>query len=289
MTATVIMARHVVQESVRRRVFLVVFLLTMLFVGLFVLTTVKAFAAPAQFFVGNGNNPINGGQVNSITTVTLLGLGAFASLFLATVLAIFLTLGAVRGDAERGLLQPLVVRPLGRAEFLLGRFVGAVAVCVTYLTALYVTVVVIVHQAGGHWPDHLVGPALALDAAITILVAMSLLGSVFLSATANGIAMFMLYGAGLVSGLLASIAAALGAQTLQTIAHDMAVALPFEGLYQAALHALGSNQTGLTRVLVNLGPFGASNPGSISFDLWAMGYLVILAVVAIVAFERRDI
>jgi ABC-2 type transport system permease protein len=288
MTATVIIARHVVQESVRRRVFLVVFLLTMLFLGLFVLATVKAFAAPEQFAIGNGN-PINGGQVNSITTVTLLGLGAFASLFLATVLAIFLTLGAVRGDAERGLLQPLVVRPLGRAELLLGRFVGAVAVCVIYLTGLYATVVVIVHQAGGHWPDHLVGPALALDAAITILVAMSLLGSVFLSATANGIAMFMLYGAGLVSGLLASIAAALGAQTLQTIAHDMAVALPFEGLYQAALHALGSNQTGLTRVLVNLGPFGASTPGSISFDLWAMGYLVILAVVAIVAFERRDI
>ena len=32
------------------------------------------------------------------------------------VLAVFLTLGAVRGDAERGLLQPLVVRPVGRGE-----------------------------------------------------------------------------------------------------------------------------------------------------------------------------
>ena len=37
----------------------------------------------------------------------MLGLGMFAILFLATVLAVFLTLGAVRGDAERGLLQPL--------------------------------------------------------------------------------------------------------------------------------------------------------------------------------------
>ena len=45
----------------------------------------------------------------------------FTTLFLGTVLAIFLTLGAVRGDAERGLLQPLVVRPLGRTSLLLAR------------------------------------------------------------------------------------------------------------------------------------------------------------------------
>jgi Cu-processing system permease protein len=287
-TVTFIIARHVVQESVRRRVFVVVFLLTLAFLGLFIFATVKAFAGPAPFESGSGNL-IDAGQLTSITTVTLLGLGAFASLFLATVLAVFLTLGAVRGDAERGLLQPLIVRPLGRAEFLLGRFVGAVVVCVTYLTALYAAVVVIVHQAGGQWPDHVVGPVLALNAAVTILVAMSLLGSVFLSATANGIAMFMLYGAGLVSGLLASIAAALGAQTLLTIAHDMAIGLPFEGLYQAALHALGSNQTGVSRVLVNLGPFGASRAGSVSFDIWSAGYLAIAALVAIVAFERRDV
>ena len=48
----------------------------------------------------------------------------FGTLFLGTVLAIFLTHGAVRGDAESGLLQPLVVRPLGRATFLLARFLG---------------------------------------------------------------------------------------------------------------------------------------------------------------------
>jgi Cu-processing system permease protein len=287
-TATLVIARHVVQESVRRRVFLVVFVLTVVFLALFTFATVKAFAGPAPFMLGSGNL-INPGQITSITTVTLLGLGAFASLFLATVLAVFLTLGAVRGDAERGLLQPLVVRPLGRAELLLGRFVGALAVCVTYVTVLYAAVLITVHQAGGQWPDHVVGPGLALMAAITILVAMSLLGSVFLSATANGIAVFMLYGAGLVAGLLASIAAALGAHTLQTIAHDMTIVLPFEGLYQAALHALGSNQTGLTRVLVNLGPFGSSHAGSISFDLWSAGYLAIVALIAVVAFERRDL
>ena len=47
-----------------------------------------------------------------VAGATLLGLSMFATLFLGAILAVFLTLGAVRGDAERGLLQPLLVRPL---------------------------------------------------------------------------------------------------------------------------------------------------------------------------------
>ena len=85
-----------------------------------------------------------------------------------------------------------------------------------------------------------------------------------MSATANGIAMFMLYGAGLWRGCWRA-SARRSAPTVETIAHDIAIALPFEGLYQAALHALGSNQTGLTQVLVNLGPFGSSHPNSTAF------------------------
>jgi ABC-type transport system involved in multi-copper enzyme maturation permease subunit len=283
MKPTLIIARHVLQESVRRRVFVVVLVLTLLFLGLFTLATIEAFNAQAPFGGGGSFSP------HAITAVTMNGLGVFAALFLATVLGVFLTLGAVRGDAERGLLQPLVVRPLGRREFLLGRFVGAVAVCAAYVVVLYALVVLIVHQAGGFWPDYVIGPGVALVGAVTLLVAMSLLGSVFLSATANGIAMFMLYGAGLVSGLLAAIGAALNAHTVLTIAHDITLALPFEGLYQAALHALGSNQSGLTRVLVNLGPFGASHPNSVAFDIWAVVYLAIIGLLAAVGFERRDL
>jgi Cu-processing system permease protein len=284
MTPTLIVARHALQESVRRRVFTIVLVLTLLFLALFVVATIEAFRAGAT--LGGERGLIN---ARSVTTVTLAGLGMFASLFLATVLAVFLTLGAVRGDAERGLLQPLVARPLGRQEFLLGRFVGASAVCASYVAVLYVVLIVIIRLAGGHWPDHVVGPGLALAAATLILVAMSLLGSVFLSATANGIAMFMLYGAGLVSGLLATIGAALGAHTVQTIAHDLSIVLPFEGLYQAGLHALGSNQSGLSGVLVNLGPFGSSHPGSIAFDLWSAVYLALVAVLAGWGFARRDL
>ncbi|HUA46212.1 MAG TPA: ABC transporter permease [Solirubrobacteraceae bacterium] len=288
MSASLIIARHAVQETLRRRVFVVVLVLTLLFLGLFTVAAAKAFAAQGTFQFGN-NGPVGPDGIASLTTVTLLGLGVFGSLFLATVLGVFLTLGAVSGDAERGLLQPLVVRPLGRRQLLVGRFVAAAGVCTAYVTLLYAAVLVIVHQAGGQWPHQIIGPGAALIGAVTILVAMSLLGSVFLSTMANGITMFMLYGAGLVSGLLASIGAALNAHTVQTISHDIAIALPFEGLYEAAVHAFASNAAGLARIAVNLGPFGAAQAGSTVFYLWAAVYFGLAAVIAAVGFERRDL
>ncbi|MDQ6818557.1 MAG: ABC transporter permease [Actinomycetota bacterium] len=286
MIAAPVIARHVLQESVRRRVFSIVVILSLLFVALFAFAAVEVFSALGSFSRTGGTGTLD---TRGLATITLVGLGMFATMFLGTVLAVFLTLGAVRGDAERGLLQPLVVRPLGRSQLLLGRFVGAAGVCGVYVATLYVVVIVVVHATGHRWPDRLVGPGLALVGAVTILVGLSLLGSVFLSATANGIAVFMVFGAGLVAGLLATIGSALGSQPVQTIAHDMALALPFEALYQAGLHALGANQSGFTGVLINLGPFGSSHAGSPLLDVWAVVYLCLVASAAMFGFARRDL
>ena len=93
----------------------------------------------------------------------------FATLFLGTILAVFLTLGAIRGDAERGLLQPVLVRPLHRRTVLLGRFIAAAGVCGAYVAAVFVAAAVITWAFGGWWPDRVVVPALQLAAAVAIL------------------------------------------------------------------------------------------------------------------------
>jgi hypothetical protein len=99
----------------------------------------------------------------------------------------------------------------------------------------------------------------------------------------------MVFGAGLVSGLLATIGSALGSHPVQTIAHDIALALPCEALYQAGLHALGADQTGFTGVLVSLGPFGSAHAGSPGLDVWAVVYLAGVAGLAVAGFARRDL
>ena len=213
----------------------------------------------------------------------------FTTLFLGAVLAVFLTLGAVRGDAERGLLQPLVVRPLGRTSLLLGRFAGAASVCALYVALVYAAAVVITGIAGDWWPDRWLGAGLGLVLAVTVIAAISLLGSIFLSSTANGIAVFMLFGAGLAAGLLGQIGDALAVQTLKDVAKVSSWLLPFEALYQAGLHGLTADTGGITGVIVKLGPFGGAQKAGPWLWVWTVAYLALIGAGARAGFARRDL
>ncbi len=154
---------------------------------------------------------VGGDLVDDQTLVgsTVFGLAMFATLFLGAVLAVFLTIGVVRGDAETGLLQPLVVRPVGRATMLVARWAGAAAAAGAYTLAVYVIALALTTGFGDWTPDHVVAPGLLLAGSSVVIAAISVLASVFMASTAQGIAVFMIFGAGLVAGLLGQIADAI--------------------------------------------------------------------------------
>ena len=133
------------------------------------------------------------------------------------------------------------------------------------------------------------GVALELACGVVILTALSLLGSVVLSATANGIAVFMLFGAGLVAGLLGQIGEALDSHTLHTIARVTSWAIPFEALYQDALNRITLDTTGFTEWALQLGPFGGAELGGTWLPLWTVAYLAGVLGLAVWAFARRDL
>jgi Cu-processing system permease protein len=273
------------REAVRRKVFAVVVLLTAIFLALFWLATHYVFTRLSTI------TPPAGVHVDArvFAGAFLLGLAMFATLFLGVVLAVFLTLGVVSGDAERGLLQPLVVRPVGRATLLLSRFLGAALVCVVYVLAVYGIAAAII-DLSGHWtPPSVLAPGLELAGGVVIVIALSILGSVFLSSTANGIAVFMLFGAGLTAGLLGTIGHALNSHTIENASRDAAWALPFEALYQDGLRIISSNTSGLTGFLLQLGPFGGAYVHGWEIRAWSVGYLCVALALALFAFQRRDL
>ena len=283
MTAVGTIVRYGLEEALRRKVFAVVLLLTLGFLGLFWLGNHYAFKDLS------GVQAPAGIDARTFAGSFIFGLAMFATLFLGVVLAIFLTIGAVRGDAERGLLQPLVVRPVGRSSLLVARFLGTVGVCVPYVLAVYFASMGITGSAGHWWPDRIVTPGLELAAAVALVAALSLLGSVFLTATANGIAIFMVFGAGLVAGLLGTIGHALSSHTLERAAKIAAYVIPVEALYQDALGQITADTRGVTRFVLELGPFGGAYIGGTAVRLWAVAYLGIVAAVALTAFARRDL
>jgi ABC-type transport system involved in multi-copper enzyme maturation permease subunit len=284
MTGVRVIVRYTVQESLRRRVFLVVLVLTVLFLALYAYGAWLAFRDVSGFA---GSQDLVEAEV--LAGSTIFGLAMFSILFLGAVLAVFLTLGSVRGDAERGLLQPLVVRPLGRTQLLLGRFAAAAAVCAGYVLAVFLLALLITGVVGGWWPDRVLGPGLALAAAVCVIAALTLLGSVYLSATANGIALFMVFGAGLAAGLLGQIGEALSSGSLERIAEVASWILPFEALYQSGLAGLTADATGFTGVAVRLGPFGGAEEASALLWPWTLAYVGIVGLVARWGFMRRDL
>ena len=283
MTAALTIAWLGLQEAVRRRVFLIVAVLTVVYLVLYGLGTWQAFKEI------DANGRLRGFEARTLVGATLLGLNMFGTLFLGTILAIFLTLGTVRGDAERGLLQPLLVRPVPRWTLLLARFAAASLVCGAYVIVVFVIAAVITWSFGGWWPDRMLEPALGLAGAIAILCALSLAGSVFLASTANGIAVFMIFGAGLVAGLLGQIGEGIGSATLSKVATTASWILPFEALYQSALGALTADTFGMTRLAIDLGPFGGAQDFGPMLWPWAVIYLALVGALALRSFARRDL
>jgi ABC-type transport system involved in multi-copper enzyme maturation permease subunit len=273
------------REAVRRKVFTVVLVLTACFLFLFwlanhyVFRELSTISPPADVHVDS----------RTFAGAFLVGLAMFATMFLGVVLAVFLTLGVVSGDAERGLLQPLVVRPVGRGTLLLSRFLGAAGVCIVYVLSVYFAAMSITGVTGHWWPDRLFWPGVELAGAVLVVIAVSLLGSVVLSGTANGIAVFMLFGSGLVAGLLGSIGHALNSHSIKHASTIASWALPFEALYQDGLRMITEHTSGLTGFLLQLGPFGGAYVHGWPIRVWAAAYLVFVLAAAVGAFLRRDL
>jgi Cu-processing system permease protein len=161
------------------------------------------------------------------------------------------------------------------------------------VSAAYVVVLfgagVVVTGVLGWWPDRVVAPALALAGAAVVIAALSLLGSAILSTTANGIAVFMAFGAGLAAGLLGQIGEALDSRTLDRVADVGSWLLPFEALYQHGLSRLTADVEGTTAAIVNLGPFGGAQEASLALWPYAIAYVAAVVGLAALSFARRDL
>jgi Cu-processing system permease protein len=282
MTAIVL---YGLRESLRRKMFAVVLVLTVGFLALYAWGAHAAFR-DTRGFVGTGNENLD---PDALTGAIVQGLAMFATLFLGAILSVFLTLNVIRGDAEAGLLQPLVVRPVGRARLLVARFIGAAGVAALYVIGVYAATVAIADWAGGWTPDRIVAPGLELAAAVVVVSAIALAGSVFFAPIANGIGTLMVFGAGLIAGLLGEIGQAIQSQRLQHIARLASWVLPFDALYEDALHRLTVDTTGFAEYVLKLGPFGGSHQAGTSLLTWSVVYLVLVLAAAVAAFSLRDL
>ncbi|HUS64174.1 MAG TPA: hypothetical protein VMZ28_06505, partial [Kofleriaceae bacterium] len=111
------------REHARRRTALVALVLGALFVLLYSLGMHFIWAEVSRELEAGHTNPSE--HIRELVPATMFGLSMFGTWFLSAVAATFLAAGGISGEAERGVLQHVLVRPVARHTVLAARLAAA--------------------------------------------------------------------------------------------------------------------------------------------------------------------
>ena len=292
-TYIVQIARFTLQEAVSRRLILAGVVISLGFIGLFALGFHFAFDKGVENTASAPQARLSLG----IAFATLTLFGVYVVNYLASFLALFLSVGAVSGEVDSGTLHAVLARPLRRSEFVIGRWLGYVVMIAVYIVAMTGLVLLVARLIAGYEvPDPTHALLLMLLEGI-LLLTLSLFGSTLMSTLANGIVVFTLLGLAWLAGviefvgnLLASATDTTGSNAMINIGTAVSLLLPSDALWRGASYYLES-----PTMLAALGgvrggiPFFAQSPPATPLIVWALGYVVVMLGAAVLAFQRRDL
>lgn len=219
----------------------------------------------------------------------MLGIGVFATFSLASVLAVFTTMNTVRGEAEQGLLQPLLVRPVARSGVVAGRILGATIAGGIYCAIVIAATSALTSAAGGTPPGNLLEVVLALTFAVALVAAFGVLASCFLGTAATGLTATMLISVGFFASLVRQIGEATDSPSVVTWAGRVTDVLGFNALYESALGALTDGVGGLAGLALQLGPFGTQRDLTTGMVVVSTIELAVLVGLATWRLHRLDL
>jgi ABC-type transport system involved in multi-copper enzyme maturation permease subunit len=230
-------------------------------------------------------------DITGITRTAIVGLmlqgGMWSLNFVASLLAIFLAVGAISGEIAQGTMHAVAARPVRRAEIVLGRYLGYVIMLAGFISissaAVIVTVALITGQVGGRvWAT----PLLMLFGA-AILLAITVAGSARFGTLANGVVVFSLFATGLMGGVIEQIGGFLDNPVMFDIGIATSILLPSRAMWELASSQLAADASVASEFVA--GPFGSFNPPSAWMLLVGALYLAAMLGLALRTFGRRDI
>ncbi len=266
------------REAVGRRLVATVAVLSLCFLGLYAL-------ALHEWSVNVGFHQVPALQQAAATALLLMGL--YAASLLCALLAIFAAAGAISGEVESGVLQAVLARPVRRGTVVLGKFAGFGAMLLVYALALNGAVMLVDRLALRAPVPHPWAVLAVLCLEPELLLALTLLGSTFLSTLANGASVLLLYGLGTIGGLFEQVGVLGGSHALLEIGVVTSLFIPSDALYRRAASLASAGFGAL--VLRLAGPFGAAAAPGPAIVAYAVLYAALALALAVWRFSRRDL
>jgi ABC-type transport system involved in multi-copper enzyme maturation permease subunit len=250
-------AVHTFKESVREKVLynLVVFAILMIAAGL-----------------------ILGGVSVGINDIALVNLGLSAISVFGLVIAVFIGISLVWKEIERRTVYNILSKPVARAEFVLGKFLGLVLTLVVNTAIMTAGFYLVLWYEKGT----LGAPDLApLEAAyfillqLTLIVAVALLFSTISSPVLSAVFTLSLYVIGNLLDDLRSLGAQSGSAALRGLLRALSLVLPDFGAFGDIAPAAHGQLIPGHRILTH--------------SLYAALYATVLVSSTILIFERREL
>jgi ABC-type transport system involved in multi-copper enzyme maturation permease subunit len=297
-----LMARFTVQEVLRRRLFLALFLLSV------VLIVAYAFLLHTALAAALSKPPVEG----AVTRDLLLWVsGIFLSIpsvwlvyLISGMLTIFLTVGMISSEIDAGTFAIIVPKPLRRAEIVLGKWLGYALILSIYTALLFFVFLRVISWLTGYWPEQALGALLLLELAVLALLGLATVGSTLVPTVVNGAIIMVLFLsapiAGLISSVLSLMATAQGTlpssnTTMQNITTIINLIIPTDALWHGsaffllptgALNLLQSQDIPAAAFdLPLLNPLPISGP----LVIWIVLYILVLPLLAVWRFQKRDL
>jgi len=225
------------------------------------------------------------GQVELFINLTLSA-GLYAINFLIIMMAVLTSVTAVSGEISSHTIETLIAKPIYRWEIVLGKWLGFAMMLMIYIAALVGGTMLIVYWISGFMADNiLLGMGLMVLEGLIVL-SITILGGTRLSNLANGVLAFMLYGIAFIGSWVEQIGAMLRNETAVDIGIFTSLIMPGEILWKKALSMF---QLNMASTPLNAGPFTIVTQPSNLMVSYAFGYTVLLLLLALWSFSRRDL
>jgi ABC-2 type transport system permease protein len=219
----------------------------------------------------------------ALTAITLAGL--YAVNLLTVMSAVLLPVDALSGEIGSGSIQTLAAKPVRRSEIVLGKWLAYVLVVMSYLTVMAGGVLVIARLVGRFTPPN---PAAGIPLMLLetlLLVSVSIAGGTRLSTVTNGMMAFGLYGLAFIGNWVEQIGMFVDNGAARNVGTVASLIMPAEALWQRAAWLM---QPTIMREL-NATPFSPASVPSPAMVWWALGYTLVVMLVAIRGFAKRGL
>jgi ABC-2 type transport system permease protein len=286
MRSALVLARQVVNEAARRRLLLALLLLTLVVIALTV------WGVSRIDDLRSGGQPLSEAQKKTIVSQLLI-LVVFMFSWVLSLAAVFIAAPAISGELESGVALAILARPISRAEYVIGKWLGLVALVVVYGLGASVIELAAVQVVSGYQPPHpfeFLGFVLGEG---VVILTFALMLSTRLAGMVGGVIAAILFGIAWMGGIVGGVGAAFNNVTITNVGTLTKLILPTDGLWRGAVWSLepaiviaGQQQLGPA---VAANPFFAAEPPPAAYVVWAIAWIAAMLALAIWSFRSREV